>query len=96
MMRNFGNIISNPVLPHITATITLSNCLSCRNVIGNCCGSEASECDSVFETLNLADMNRILYRCDAEERADGFGGGVYDIPNYGPFMYCGIQGTYEF
>ncbi|CAB3994720.1 Glycogen debranching enzyme, partial [Paramuricea clavata] len=84
-----GSVIAFKIslFPHVKEAVD-----SVRNVISNCCGSEASEWDSVFETLNLADMNRILYRCDAEERADGFGGGVYDIPNYGPFMYCGIQG----
>lgn len=54
--------------------------------------SNASENNAVFKSLNLADINRILYRCDAEERADGYGGGTYDVPSFGPFVYCGIQG----
>ena len=43
--------------------------------------------------MNFADLNRALYRCDQEERdetANKFG--VYDIPDYGPMVYAGLQG----
>lgn len=39
----------------------------------------------VVANLTLADINRILYKCDKEDSA-------YDIPGYGPFVYCGLQG----
>ncbi|CAK9302640.1 unnamed protein product [Gordionus sp. m RMFG-2023] len=36
-------------------------------------------------------VNKTLYKCDPEERADTDGKiGVYNIPSYGPFVYCGI------
>ncbi|KAA8580493.1 hypothetical protein FQN60_013451 [Etheostoma spectabile] len=40
--------------------------------------------------LTLADMNMLLYRCDAEEREDG--GGCYNIPSWLPLNYGGLQG----
>lgn len=41
--------------------------------------------------LDLADLNALLYRCDAEERAAG-GPGVYEVPGWGALPYAGLQG----
>ncbi|KAG7524665.1 glycogen debranching enzyme-like isoform X2 [Solea senegalensis] len=45
---------------------------------------------SIMSSLTLADMNILLYRCDAEEREDG--GGCYSIPSWSPLNYGGLQG----
>ncbi|OCT85246.1 glycogen debranching enzyme isoform X1 [Xenopus laevis] len=45
---------------------------------------------SIAAKLSLADLNQILYRCDAEEQEDG--GGCYNIPNWTPLKYAGLQG----
>ncbi|EAW08494.1 putative glycogen debranching enzyme Gdb1 [Aspergillus clavatus NRRL 1] len=52
--------------------------------------------DEAFADLDLVDLNFVLYRCDAEER-DLSGGqdGVYNIPNYGPLVYAGLQGWWS-
>lgn len=42
--------------------------------------------------LDLADFNALLYRCEAEER-EANGGGVYDVPGWGPLPYAGLQGV---
>ncbi|KAG8039804.1 hypothetical protein G9C98_000533 [Cotesia typhae] len=52
------------------------------------------ELKSIVGRMNLADMNKVLYCCDQEEReetADHFG--VYNIPSYGPLVYAGLQGV---
>lgn len=41
--------------------------------------------------MNLLDLNQSLYLCDQEEREAGRGG-AYSIPNFGAFVYCGLQG----
>lgn len=47
---------------------------------------------AIIEKLTLADLNRVLYRCDQEERDEGKGFASYDVPDYGTLVYCGIQG----
>ncbi|KAM4722100.1 glycogen debranching enzyme [Rhinophrynus dorsalis] len=46
--------------------------------------------ESIASKLSLADLNQVLYRCDAEEKEDG--GGSYNIPNWTPLKYAGLQG----
>ncbi|KAI7062637.1 glycoside hydrolase family 13 protein, partial [Hortaea werneckii] len=49
-----------------------------------------------FKHCNLVDLNAIMYRADAEERASSHGAdGAYAIPNYGPLVYCGLQGWWS-
>ncbi|XP_035272297.1 glycogen debranching enzyme-like isoform X2 [Anguilla anguilla] len=45
---------------------------------------------AIMSKLTLADMNILLFRCDAEEQEDG--GGCYSIPSWMPLKYGGFQG----
>ncbi|XP_063063067.1 glycogen debranching enzyme isoform X1 [Engraulis encrasicolus] len=44
----------------------------------------------LMSKLSLADLNTLLFRCDAEEKEDG--GGVYGIPSWQDLKYGGLQG----
>ena len=48
---------------------------------------------SLLAAAETADLNILLYRCSQEE-LDASGGkrGSYDIPGYGPMVYCGLVG----
>ncbi|THY79535.1 hypothetical protein D6C86_02114 [Aureobasidium pullulans] len=49
-----------------------------------------------FKDCDLNDLNAILYRADAEERATSGGSdGVYTIPNLDSMVYCGLQGWWS-
>lgn len=55
-----------------------------------------SELEEVVSRLTLADLNRVLCRCAEEERDETNGAnGAYDIPDFGPVVYCGLQGKYS-
>lgn len=56
-------------------------------------GSKYYELVEIGSKLNLIDLNRALFSCDQEERDLGYGGGAYNIPGYGSFVYCGLQGV---
>jgi glycogen debranching enzyme len=53
---------------------------------------DSSNFHAIVSKLSLSDLNIVLYRCDSEEAADGNGFGAYDIPGYGPMVYCGLRG----
>ncbi|XP_032420985.1 glycogen debranching enzyme isoform X2 [Xiphophorus hellerii] len=44
----------------------------------------------LMSKLTLADMNILLFRCEAEEQEDG--GGCYSIPGWECLKYAGLQG----
>ncbi|XP_017292357.1 glycogen debranching enzyme isoform X2 [Kryptolebias marmoratus] len=46
--------------------------------------------EQLMSKLTLADMNVLLFRCEAEEQEDG--GGCYSIPGWESLKYAGIQG----
>jgi len=55
------------------------------------------ELGDIVSQLTLADLNRALYRCEQEERDETKGAsGAYNIPAFGPVVYCGLQGKYLF
>lgn len=55
-------------------------------------GKSLDELKAIAAKLDLNDLNRCIYHCDTEERDMGKGTGSYDIPGYGPLVYCGTQG----
>ena len=55
-----------------------------------------STLQQAVKTLDLNDLNQILFSCNVEEKANrGDGFGVYDLPNYGRFPYAGFAGLYQ-
>lgn len=72
--------------PHLSKLDELIGSLLCES------GKKYDELKQVISKLNLLDLNRAIYRCDTEERDMGKGTGAYDIPGYGPLVYCGTQG----
>lgn len=72
----------------------VNNCIQKLRELITTFASDSSEGSliSIVGKMSLPDLNRALYRCDEEERDEGKGLGVYNIPNFGPFVYCGLQG----
>ncbi|KAG5898798.1 hypothetical protein JTB14_011008 [Gonioctena quinquepunctata] len=63
-----------------------------RNLIDKFSMKKQSNLFAIIGKMSLADLNRALYRCDQEERDEGFGFDTYNIPNFGPMVYAGLQG----
>eukprot|EP00053_Salpingoeca_punica_P015824 m.146643 g.146643 ORF g.146643 m.146643 type:complete len:1557 (-) comp16812_c0_seq2:328-4998(-) len=49
------------------------------------------ELNEAVGNLNLLQLNYLLYRCDAEEK-NMKNRSAYDVPGFGPLVYCGIAG----
>lgn len=65
---------------------------SVRKLINCFSKVKESELNQIISKMSLADLNRALFRCDKEERDEGYGFDTYNIPNYGFMVYAGLQG----
>ncbi|XP_050313135.1 glycogen debranching enzyme isoform X2 [Anthonomus grandis grandis] len=87
--KNFkpGSVVVIKVSLHKEAQESVSKL---RTLINTISVKKDRELSQIISKMNLCDLNRALYRCDQEERDDGLD--VYNIPNFGPVVYCGLQG----
>lgn len=67
--------------------------LKLRKIIDTFSQTRPTQLREIISRLKLEDLNHALYRCDQEERDDGNGFDVYNIPNYGSMVYAGLQGN---
>lgn len=52
--------------------------------------------NEAFADLDRVELNVILHRSDGEERDATGGDGVYNLPNAGTLVYCGLEGWMGF
>lgn len=72
--------------PHFAKLDELIKCFHTES------GPKYTELKEIISQMNLLNLNRAIYQCDTEGRDMGQGTGTYDIPGYGPLVYCGTQG----
>ncbi|RZC42945.1 glycogen debranching enzyme, partial [Asbolus verrucosus] len=63
-----------------------------RNLISQFSVKKETELWKIVTDMTLPDLNRVLYRCDQEERDEGHGFDTYNIPNFDRLVYAGLQG----
>ncbi|KAF1764730.1 hypothetical protein GCK72_004680 [Caenorhabditis remanei] len=51
----------------------------------------STELDAALSTLTYQSFAPLLFHCESEDYAT-IGQGGYEVPNYGKFVYCGLQG----
>lgn len=79
------------MVPHTNIIPALRNLRNTISQITNL--YKTSDLHTLISSMDLSDLNKVLYRCDQEEReetANKFG--VYNVPGYGPLVYAGLQG----
>lgn len=63
-----------------------------QNTISQITSNEKSDLHNIISRMDFSDLNKVLYRCDQEEREETSRFGVYNVPGYGCLVYAGLQG----
>lgn len=87
-----GTVVAIRVSMHPSARLSFDRLQQVTNALRLQSGAQCEELKSIVSKLDLTALSRVLFSCDQEERDMGLGGTAYDIPNFGPIVYCGLQG----
>lgn len=63
-----------------------------RSIVNKFVNGEDPALKRIICSLDLCQLNRILFRCNEEEASDGLGIGAYNFMGWETLKYCGIQG----
>ena len=86
-----GSVVAIRVSVHANIKPALA---TLHSTIETITSGQSSELRAIVARMDLSDLNKVLYRCDQEERDETTNRfGVYDIPAYGPLVYAGFQGV---
>ncbi|KAF6018830.1 AGL [Bugula neritina] len=95
-----GTVLIISVEPNADLTDAVTEVFKSVSAINSCragCKSTSGDTDEIgtmMSKLTLSDLNVILYHCEAEESViSGFGS--YNVPDYGPLVYAGLQGIFS-
>lgn len=61
-------------------------------LVSNIEANKNVDLNKIIQDMTLVDLNTVLFCCDEEEKSDGKGISVYDIPGWQKLPYCGIKG----
>ncbi|XP_019762193.2 glycogen debranching enzyme isoform X4 [Dendroctonus ponderosae] len=89
---NFVRLNYKNFKPGSIAVLKFSLPQGIRDAISLLKPPQAPNLEKIVSELTLADLNRTLFRCGEEERDEGNGFDTYNIPNFGPTIYCGLFG----
>ena len=57
--------------------------------------SKSDELKNIISQFNFDDLNYLLFRIDQEEKEEN-GGGVYHVPHFTAFNFCGLAGLFDY
>ncbi|CAI5441641.1 unnamed protein product [Caenorhabditis angaria] len=83
-----GSVIGFKIKPSDEAQQAIENIQNIIKVPNN---KQEIELVNVLKKATLQQFNHILFSCESEEYSTIQQGG-YDVPNFGKFVYCGLQG----
>ncbi|XP_017867030.1 PREDICTED: glycogen debranching enzyme isoform X1 [Drosophila arizonae] len=87
-----GTVVAIRVSMRPDARLSFDRLQQVTNALRLVSGEPCEQLKAIVSKLDLTALSRALFSCDQEERDMGLGCSAYDIPNFGPIVYCGLQG----
>lgn len=88
-----GSVVIVKVSPHTEVSQNIANLQKTIKELSERSGPHYDSLKAIIKSLNLVDMNFVLFSCHQEECDRGLGFGAYEIPGFKRFEYAGLQGV---